>query len=294
MDTADIIKRIRKIEIRTRKLVNEVFAGEYHSLFKGQGLEFSETREYQWGDSFRLIDWKVTARTGKPHIKRFEETRELSVIFLVDVSASTIFGTRGLLKSEFITEVTGVLSFSAISNNDKVGLMLFSDEVEKYIPPRKGRKYALRILRDILWWEPQAKKTNIAGAVEAIYRLIKKKSIIFVISDFLDDQYEDQLKILSRKHDVIALQVTDPAEEELPDIGLVHLTDPETGELLSVNTSSGAVREKYRRAIRSKMAGVSGQMKRIKVDLVQLRTNQPYSHELMKFFKKRMREKRRR
>ncbi|MBC8415367.1 MAG: DUF58 domain-containing protein, partial [Candidatus Cloacimonetes bacterium] len=193
METSEIIKRIRKIEITTRNLVSELFSGEYHSLFKGQGLEFSEVREYQEGDSFRQIDWNVTARHGYPYIKKFEETRELNVMFLVDSSASTLFGTRNYLKSEFITEVTAVLSFSALSNNDKVGLLLFTDEVEKYIPPRKGKKSALRILRDILYFEPQNVKTDINKAAEYIYRLIKKRSIIFIISDFLDKDYENSL-----------------------------------------------------------------------------------------------------
>jgi uncharacterized protein (DUF58 family) len=187
METSDIIKRIKKIEITTRNLVQDLFSGEYHSLFKGQGLEFSEVREYQDGDSFKQIDWNVTARHGTPYIKKFEETRELNVLFLVDGSASTLFGSRSYLKSELITEITAVLSFSALSNNDKVGLLLFTDDVEKYIPPRKGKKSALRILRDILYFEPKSVKTNIKKAVEYIYRLTKKHSIIFVISDFLDN-----------------------------------------------------------------------------------------------------------
>ncbi len=291
METSEIIKRIRKIEITTRNLVSELFSGEYHSLFKGQGLEFSEVREYQEGDSFRQIDWNVTARQGYPYIKKFEETRELNVMFLVDSSASTLFGTRNYLKSEFITEVTAVLSFSALSNNDKVGLLLFTDEVEKYIPPRKGKKSALRILRDILYFEPKNVKTDINKAVEYIYRLIKKRSIIFIISDFLDEDYENSLQLLAKKHDVIALRIIDRGEIELPNAGLMHLRDPETGERFSVNTSSRSIRKKYRKTVLEQEAKLTEKFKKIKVDLVNLQTDKPYALELMKFFKFRIRMK---
>ncbi len=289
METSDIIKRIRKIEITTRNMVNDLFSGEYHSMFKGQGLEFSEVREYMEGDSFRQIDWNVTARHGHPFIKKFEETRELNVMFLVDSSASTLFGTRSYLKSELITEITAVLSFSALNNNDKVGLLLFTDEVEKYIPPRKGKKSALRILRDILYFEPKNVKTNITKAVEYIYRLIKKRSIIFVISDFLDKDYDDSLKLLAKKHDVIALRITDPAESELPDAGILKLQDPESAETLLVNSSSRSVREKYRKAIQKQELELIERFRRIKVDMVNLTTDKPYAPELMKFFKFRIR-----
>ena len=291
METSEIIKRIRKIEITTRNLVSELFSGEYHSLFKGQGLEFSEVREYQEGDSFRQIDWNVTARHGYPYIKKFEETRELNVMFLVDSSASTLFGTRNYLKSEFITEVTAVLSFSALSNNDKVGLLLFTDEVEKYIPPRKGKKSALRILRDILYFEPRNVKTDINKAIEYIYRLIKKRSIIFIISDFLDKDYENSMQLLAKKHDVIALRIIDRGEMELPNAGLLHLHDPETGARFSVNTSSRTIREKYRKTVLEQEASLTEKFKKIKVDLVSLQTDKPYAPELMKFFKFRIRIK---
>lgn len=291
METSEIIKRIRKIEITTRNLVSELFSGEYHSLFKGQGLEFSEVREYQEGDSFRQIDWNVTARHGYPYIKKFEETRELNVMFLVDSSASTLFGTRNYLKSEFITEVTAVLSFSALSNNDKVGLLLFTDEVEKYIPPRKGKKSALRILRDILYFEPKNVKTDINKSVEYIYRLIKKRSIIFIISDFLDKDYENSLQLLAKKHDVIAIRVIDKGEMELPKAGLLHLNDPETGARFSVNTSSRKIRERYRKNVLEQETDLMEKFRKIKVDLVNLQTDKPYASELMKFFKFRIRMK---
>ncbi len=292
METADIIKRIRKIEITTRNLVNELFSGEYHSLFKGQGLEFSEVRAYQEGDSFRQIDWNVTARHGYPFIKKFEETRELNVMFLVDCSASTLFGTKSFLKSEFITEITAVLSFSAISNNDKVGCLLFTDEVEKYIPPRKGKKHALRILRDILYFDPKSKKTNIQIAVEYIYRLIKKRSIIFVISDFLDKDYDDSLKLLAKKHDVIALRIIDKSETEMPDAGLLLLRDPESDEILTINSSNKNFREKYKNAILKLENEMSVRFRKMKIDLITLRTDKPYAPELMKFFKLRIKMKR--
>lgn len=291
MDTTEILKKIRKIEITTRDLVSELFSGEYHSLFKGQGLEFSEVREYQEGDSFRQIDWNVSARHGSPYIKKFEETRELNVIFLVDTSASTLFGTVNDLKSEFITEVTAVLSFSALSNNDKVGLLLFTDKIEKYIPPRKGKKSALRILRDILYFEPQSTRTSIKTAVQYIYRLIKKRSIIFVISDFLDVDYLDSLKLLARKHDVIALKVIDRAEQELPRAGLLHLKDPETGEMMTINSNNPKLREEYQQAVAQQQQNLESDFRRMKIDLVTLRTDKPYAPELMKFFKFRIRMK---
>ncbi|OQX72028.1 MAG: DUF58 domain-containing protein [Candidatus Cloacimonas sp. 4484_275] len=294
METSEIIKKIRKIEITTRNVVNELFSGEYHSLFKGQGLEFSEVREYQTGDSFRQIDWNVSARMGYPFIKKFEETRELSVIFLIDASASTLFGTRNYLKSEYITEITAVLSFSALSNNDKVGCVLFTDEVEKFIPPRKGKKTALRILRDILYFEPKETKTDIKAAVEFIYRLTKKRSIIFIISDFFDEGYEDALKLLAKKHDVIALRILDKAELELPDAGLLHLKDPETGRLFTVNSSSTKVRQKYKKLAEARENEIIEKFKKMKVDLVNLRTDEPYVPELVKFFKFRIRMKNKR
>jgi len=291
MNPTEIIKRIRKIEITTRNLVSELFSGEYHSLFKGQGLEFSEVRAYQDGDSFRQIDWNVSARMGHPYIKKFEETRELNVMFLVDTSASTLFGTRSYLKSEYITEIAAVLSFSALSNHDKVGLCLFSDQIEKFVPPRKGRKAALRILRDILYCEPESDKTDIGKATEYIYRLINKRSIIFVISDFMDEGFIGSLKLLAKKHDVIALRVRDKAEVELPNAGLLNLRDPESGELFSVNSSSRKIRERYKKLVQEQDAKMEKEFKSARIDLVSLFTDKPYAPELMKFFKLRIRMK---
>lgn len=293
MDTTEILKRIRKIEIITRGLVNEIFSGEYHSLFKGQGLEFSEVREYQAGDSFRQIDWNVSARMGVPYIKKFEETRELNVIFLVDNSSSTLFGTRNYLKSEYITEVAAVLSFSALSNNDKVGMCLFTDEVEKYIPPRKGRKSALRMLRDILYFEPESKGTNIGNAIQYIYQLIKKKSIIFIISDFMDDSFDENLKLLAKKHDVVALRVIDPLEIEMSDVGILHLQDPESGKTITVNTSNKRLRNKINKQLKNYEDKIEERFKKMMIDLITIKTTDSYATELRKFFKKRIRRKNR-
>ena len=292
MDASNILKKIRKIEITTKNIVNEMFSGEYHSLFKGQGLEFSEVREYQVGDSFRQIDWNVTARMRHPYIKKFEETRELNVIFLVDASASTIFGTKNSLKSEYITEITGVLSFSALSNNDKVGLALFTNEVEKYLPPRKGSKYALRILRDILYFEPKNKGTDIAKAAEYIYRLIKKRSIIFLISDFDDEKnWMDSLKLLAKRHDLVAIRVLDNSEVYIPPVGLVYFKDPETGKTIAINTNNRKLLQKYILEMHKEDTSLKEKFKRNGIDFVDLKTDQNYVKELLKFFKFRIRMK---
>jgi uncharacterized protein (DUF58 family) len=290
---AEILKRIRRIEIKTRNLVEEVFTGEYHALFKGQGLEFSEVREYQEGDSYRDIDWNVSARFGHPYIKKFRETRELNVLFLIDLSASNQFGTRGQLKAEFIAEITAVLSFSALSNQDKVGLLLFTDRIEKYLPPRKGRKYTLQILRDILYHEPQGKGTNLSSALSYAARLLKKRSIVFLVSDFLAHDYIKPLQLLSNKHDVIALQVIDPAEKELPPGGLVRIFNPETGESDIVDLSDQQLRNQYKRFISVEQEQLSKKMTQARVDLLPLRTDQPYVTEMQQFFDRRIRRRNR-
>ncbi|MBW6515671.1 MAG: DUF58 domain-containing protein [Candidatus Cloacimonetes bacterium] len=293
MDTAEILQRIRKIEITTRNIVNEIFSGEYHSLFKGQGLEFSEVRDYQPGDSYRQIDWNVSARMGHPYIKIFSETRELNVIFVVDCSASTLFGTNQYLKSEFVTEITAVLAFSAITNNDKVGLLLFSDQIEQYIPPRKGKKTALRILREVLYHQPESKGTNLANAVRYLYRLLNKRSIIFILSDFFDKDYDNDLKILAKKHDVVAIQVIDSAELDLPQVGLLHIYDPETDSKFTVNTMNMKVRKEFREKTLAHQAEIINRFKKMRVDLITLETGDNYIKELMKFFKSRIRRRNR-
>jgi len=289
----EILKRIRRIEIKTRNLVEEVFTGEYHSLFKGQGLEFSEVREYQPGDSYRDIDWNVSARFGHPYIKKFKETRELNVLFIVDLSASNQFGTKGQLKAEFIAEITAVLSFSALSNQDKVGLLLFTDRIEKYLPPRKGRKYTLQILRDILYHEPLGKGTNLSEALSYTSRLLKKHSIIFIVSDFLAHDYQKSLQLLSNKHDVIALQIVDPSERDLPEGSLVRIYNPESGESDIVDLSDKQLRNQYKKFIRSEQERMSKKMSQAGVDLLSLKTNEPYVVELQQFFDNRIKRHKR-
>jgi uncharacterized protein (DUF58 family) len=287
MEVSEIIAKIKKIEITTRNLVSELFSGEYHSMFKGQGLEFSEVREYQDGDSFRQIDWNVSARMGHPYIKKFEETRELNVIFLIDVSASTATGTRSYLKSEYITELTAVLSFSALSNNDKVGLLLFSDQIEKYSPPRKGKKSALRILRDILYHEPKSNGTDLKAAIEYAYQIIPKRSIIFIISDFMAEDYQDSLRILAGRHDVIALRVLDKSDIELPNCGLLHFSDPETGRRITRYTGSKKLREKFKEATTKENFEFMEAMKKTKVESRIFTTDEPYTKKLMELFRAR-------
>lgn len=291
--TAEILKRIKRIEIKTRNLVEEVFTGEYHSMFKGQGLEFNEVREYQPGDSYRDIDWNVSARFGHPYIKKFKETRELNVLFIVDLSASNQFGTQGQLKAEFIAEITAVLSFSALSNQDKVGLLLFTDVIEKYLPPRKGRKYTLQILRDILYHEPKGKGTDIANSLSYTARLLKKRTIIFLVSDFLAHDYQKSIQLLSNKHDVIALHVIDPAERNLPQCGLVRVVNPETGDSDIINLSDKKLQMQYSKFIQVEQEQFIKKMTQAKVDVLSLRTDEPYVKELQRFFDLRIKRRKR-
>ncbi len=291
MKTKDILKKIRKIEISTKDIVSDLFSGEYHSIFKGQGLEFSEVRQYQDGDSFRQIDWNVSARMDYPYIKKFEETRELNIIFLVDGSASTLFGTTSNLKSEYIAELTAVLAFSALSNNDKVGLMLFCQEVEKYVPAKKGRKTILRILSEILQFSPRQKKTDIGAAIKYLMQVTKKRSVVFIISDFLDKDYTKSLAVLSQKHDVVALRVLDPAETILPKAGILELVDPETGDRFTVNSLSKKKRAEFARKVAEQDQLIEQTFKKIKVDLLTMHTGESYIKELMKFFKRRISRK---
>lgn len=246
METSELLKKVRHIEIKTRGLSNQIFAGEYHSAFKGKGMTFSEVRAYQYGDAIRDVDWNVTARYNQPYVKIFEEERELTVMLLVDVSGSKDFGTTQKYKNELMTEIAAVLSFSAITNNDKIGVILFSDKVEKFIPPQKGRKHILRIIRELLTFEPQSKQTNIAGALEYLTNAIKKRSIAFLLSDFIDSQFKNAMTIANRKHDLVALQVYDKRDTELPNMGYVKIKDAETGKTTRVDTSSKKVRTAYK------------------------------------------------
>ncbi len=288
----EILKQVRRIEISTRGLVNEVFSGEYHSVFKGRGMSFAEVREYEYGDDIRSIDWNVTARTGAPFVKIFEEERELTVMLLVDVSASGDFGTRGRMKSEIAVEVCALLAFSAIKNNDKVGLIIFSDRVEKFVPPRKGRRHVLRVLRELLYHEPEGRRTDITAALEYLAHVQRKRAVTFLVSDFRDEGFEKALAVAGRRHDLVAVRLSDPRERELPPLGLVELEDPESGERLVVDTSREAFRAAYRGVNDRRRATLDRELRRSKVDVIDIETGRPYVQPLMRFFQERMRRRR--
>jgi uncharacterized protein (DUF58 family) len=287
MDTSELLKRVRRIEIKTRGLSQHIFSGEYHSAFKGKGMAFSEVREYQYGDDIRNIDWNVTARFNHPYIKVFEEERELTVMLLIDVSGSREFGTTERLKKDLITEIAAVIAFSAIANNDKIGAVLFSDRIEKFIPPKKGRQHILRIIRELIEYKPDGSGTNINGALQYFTNAIKKRSTAFLISDLIDDNYENALKISSRKHDLIALRVYDVRETSLPDVGMIYMKDAETGKQVWVDSSSRKVREHYAEYWKSKNVRIAGLLKKHGVDRAEIATDQDYVKPLMKLFKKR-------
>lgn len=287
METSELLKRVRTIEIRTRGLSNQIFSGEYHSAFKGRGMAFRENREYAHGDEIRTIDWNVTARMGHPFVKVFEEERELTAVVLADVSASEQFGTSRMLKRQLITELAAVVSFSAIQNNDKAGVILFSDRVEKFIPPKKGKTHILRIIRELLEFKPEHKGTNIAAALEYLSQAIKKRCIVFVISDFLDADFEKALKIAARKHDVIAIRVSDKFDQEMPDLGLVRMTDKESGFSKWINTSSSRVKKEFVKNARSHALQLQETFKKAGVDAAFVETGQDYVKPLMNLFKRR-------
>ncbi len=288
METSELIKKVRKIEIRTRGLSKHIFSGEYHSAFKGRGMAFSEVREYQVGDDIRSIDWNVTARYNEPFVKIFEEERELTVILLVDVSGSENFGTRTQFKKELITELCSVLAFSAMQNNDKIGIIFFTDKVEKFIPPKKGKSHVLRIIRELLEFEPKGTGTNIEEALKFLSNVIKKRSIVFLMSDFIDENnFEKPLLILSKKHDTVAMQFIDKAEEELPRMSMVRVVDAETGKIMWIDSTKKYVREAYRNWWESKQKNLTTMLTRCNVDLVQIRTDQNYVIPLRNFFLKR-------
>lgn len=283
----EILKKVRRIEISTRGLVNEVFSGEYHSVFKGRGMSFAEVREYQYGDDIRSIDWNVTARSGSPFVKIFEEERELTVMLLFDVSGSGDFGTRERLKSEVAVEICALLAFSAIKNNDKVGLIIFSDQVEKFVPPRKGRRHVLRVLRELLYHEPQGKGTDIAGALEYLTHVQRKKAVSFLVSDFQDEGFEKALAVAGRRHDLIAVRLGDQRERDLPELGFVELEDPETGERVVVNTSGKGFRSRFRDLAAAAQLRTNKILRKSKVDVIDIETGQPYVKPLMRFFRER-------
>jgi uncharacterized protein (DUF58 family) len=283
----EILKKVRHIEIRTKGLVNDLFGGEYHSVFKGRGMTFSEVREYQPGDDIRLIDWNVTARSGSPFVKVFEEERELTVYLMVDVSRSGHFGTQLQFKSELAIEIAAVLGFSAIKNNDKVGLILFSDEVEKYIAPKKGKSHVLRVVRELLYHQPRGKGTSLKTALDYLLRIAKRRSVVFLLSDFMDDGYWSSLKITSRKHDIIGLQMNDPFELTIPDIGLVKVHDPETEESTWIDTSSDTERKQFENRVIEERDIFKRECDRIGFDLIPISTDKDYVEPIMSYFKKR-------
>lgn len=285
METQEILKKVRKIEIKTRGLSQNIFAGQYHTAFKGRGMTFSEVREYQFGDDVRSIDWNVTARFGHPFIKVFEEERELTVMLLVDVSSSRDFGTKENLKKDIITEVAATLAFSTIQNNDKVGVIFFSDKIEKFIPPKKGKKHVLHIIRELLVFEPESNKTDIAGALRYFTNAIKKSSTAFLISDFISEDFNHTLTIANRKHDIVALQVFDVRETMLPDVGLIKLKDAETGERIWIDTSDKRLRTTYKHAWDERQLVLQKTFTQSGVDFVSVATNEDYVKSLIKLFR---------
>ncbi len=287
MDTSELLKRVRKVEIKTRRLSKHIFSGEYHSAFRGRGMSFSEVRSYQYGDEVRDIDWNVTARTGEAHIKVFEEERELTILLLVDISRSVHFGTRAPWKNEWMAELSAVLGFSALQNNDKVGLILFTDQIEMYIPPQKGRQHLLRIIRELLYFEPQSRKTNLNVPLEYLTNVIKKKCIAFVMSDFISPVYEDTLKLASKRHDVIGIHIHDAAEIALPQAGLLRLRDPESGRMVLVDSGDASVKASFAKSYLTRLNRFKEQFKRAQCDIMTLSTDQSYLQELHRFFKRR-------
>jgi len=286
MDTKEILKKVRKIEIKTRRLSDHIFSGEYHSSFKGRGMTFSEVRQYQFGDDIRSIDWNVTARYNEPFVKVFEEERELTMLLMVDVSSSEFFGTSQQFKRETLTEISATLAFSAIQNNDKVGLLLFSDEIELFIPPKKGKTHVLRIIRELIEFQPKSKKTNITQALRYLSNVMKKKAIVFILSDFMDENYDNALKIVGRKHDVTGIRVYDKYEEEIPSLGMVPMTDAESGKTMLVNTNSKKTRANYRAHYLKTVDYFENTFKRSGSGTISTRIDESYVTKLLGYFKR--------
>ncbi|OYX27906.1 MAG: DUF58 domain-containing protein [Flavobacteriales bacterium 32-35-8] len=287
MDTKELLKKVRKIEIKTRRLSDHIFGGEYHSTFKGRGMTFSEVRQYQFGDDVRNIDWNVTARYSEPFVKVFEEERELTMMLMVDVSGSELFGTVEQFKNEIVTEIAATLAFSATQNNDKIGLILFSDKVELYIPPKKGRSHVLRIIRELIEFQPESKRTNIAEALKFLSNVMKKKAIVFVLSDFIADDYQQTMKIVSGKHDVTGIRVYDKREEEIPNLGMVQMEDEETGELMLVNTSSKKIRLNYGKYYQEKVNYYKNSFTKSGAGTIDCRVDESYVKKMLGYFKRR-------
>ena len=287
LETSDIIKKVRQIEIKTRGLTNQIFSGQYHSAFRGKGMTFSEVREYQYGDDIRSIDWNVTARFNHPYIKIFDEERELTVMLLIDVSGSNEFGTKKQFKEELMTEVAAVLAFSAIQNNDKVGVIFFSDRIEKFIPPKKGTTHILRIIRELIDFKPQSQKTDISEALKFLNNVLKKRSVAFVLSDFIDRNFYDAMKISARKHDLIALRIFDPSESQLPRLGMVQMYNKEEGKSTWVDTSGEAARKHYQNWWKETEKYIQNTFTRCGVDNATLQTDRDYIKPLTNLFRTR-------
>ena len=287
MDTKELLKKVRKIEIKTRRLSDHIFGGEYHSTFKGRGMTFSEVRQYQYGDDVRNIDWNVTARYYEPFVKVFEEERELTMMLVVDISGSGMFGTRNAFKRDIITEIAATLAFSATQNNDKIGLILFSDVIELYIPPKKGKSHVLRIIRELLEFEPKSQKTDISNALSYLSRVMKKKAIVFLLSDFIAEDYQHTLKITSGRHDVTGIRVYDQHEEEIPNLGMVQMWDEETNKKILVDTSSSAVRKNYSRYYRERVDYFQDSFRKSGAGNLSSRVDESYVKKLLGYFKRR-------
>ena len=288
METKDILQKVRKIEIKTRRLSDHIFSGEYHTSFKGKGMSFAEVRQYQYGDDIRAIDWNVTARYSEPYVKVFEEERELTMMLMVDVSGSALFGTSKQFKNEIVAEIAATMAFSATVNNDKIGLMLFSDQIELFIPPKKGKSHVLRIIRELVEFTPKSNKTNLSQALQFLSRVMKKKAIVFLISDFMtNDNYDKTLKIAARKHDLTAIRVYDPREEKLPNVGIVNVLDAESGEIMLVDTSSKKVRMEYEKDYHEKVKTFQETFTRNGAGTVSTRVDQSYVTKLLAYFKSR-------
>ncbi|MBS3737437.1 MAG: DUF58 domain-containing protein [Bacteroidetes bacterium] len=287
MDTKELLKKVRKIEIKTRRLSDHVFGGEYHSAFKGRGMTFSEVRGYQFGDDVRAIDWNVTARYNEPFVKVFEEERELTMMLLIDVSASETFGSQTTYKRNILVEIAATLAFSAIQNNDKVGLMLFTDQIELYIPPQKGRMHVLRIIRELIEFKPQNKKTNISLALKSLSNMIKKRAIAFVMSDFMDDDYERSLKIVAQRHDVTGIRIYDKRETELPNVGLIQAQDAESGKLVWLNSALKSTRQAYRKQYLDRVEYFDKTFKLSGAGRISTQVEESYVKKLLSYFKAR-------
>jgi uncharacterized protein (DUF58 family) len=288
----EVVHKIRRIQITTNRLVNESLAGEYHSVFKGRGMEFDEVREYQHGDDVRTIDWNVTSRAGRPFVKRYVEERELTVMLLIDMSASGAFGSSEKTKSEIAVEISALLAFSAIKNNDRVGAILFTDCVEKYIPPRRGSTHVLRVIREVLFHKPKHRGTRIEKALELLNLVVHKRSVVFLISDLLDQGFEQSLKVANRRHDVVIIQITDPRERELPDVGIVEIRDAETEEIVRMDTSLPRVRETFSGNWNRNQARISKLFSSHRMDHLSIETDKPYEVPLLRFFEARARRMR--